>query len=155
MTLHKNLRAALVVGVAVILTAGTAAAQAGMGLARLAGNVVDQAGNPIPGSLVPARIWSRKPRSRSRRCGRSFRTIRGRPASGSVPPASGPEARRCDHRVKSRAGAKRSGCGANRRRSAAPVASTIDVPAERAGHGVRARPLDARRWVCTIPYGGK
>jgi len=54
MTLHKNLRAALVLGAAVILTAGTASAQAGMGLARLAGNVVDQAGNPIPGAKILA-----------------------------------------------------------------------------------------------------
>jgi len=54
MTFQKSLKIALSVGVAAILTAGTASAQAGMGLARLAGNVEDMAGNPIPGAKILA-----------------------------------------------------------------------------------------------------
>jgi tetratricopeptide (TPR) repeat protein len=54
MTLHKTLRIAFIVGLAVVWTAGTAAGQAGMGLARLAGTVLDQAGNPVAGAKILA-----------------------------------------------------------------------------------------------------
>ena len=51
----KNaLTIAIALAAAVALTAGTAAAQAGMGLARLAGFVQDTAGKPIPGAKVVA-----------------------------------------------------------------------------------------------------
>lgn len=51
---HKTLRLALAVGAAIVLAAGTASGQAGMGLARLVGNVEDLAGNPIPGAKILA-----------------------------------------------------------------------------------------------------
>lgn len=47
-------RIAIAIGIAVVLTAGTASAQAGMGLARLSGVVVDTAGKPIPGVKIVA-----------------------------------------------------------------------------------------------------
>jgi len=52
--MKNGLRIAAAVAVAVVLTAGTASAQAGMGLARLVGNVVDLAGNPIRGAKILA-----------------------------------------------------------------------------------------------------
>ena len=52
--MKNGLRLAAAIAVAVVLTAGTASAQAGMGLARLVGNVVDLAGNPIPGAKILA-----------------------------------------------------------------------------------------------------
>ncbi|MBN2206973.1 MAG: tetratricopeptide repeat protein [Candidatus Aminicenantes bacterium] len=54
MRFMRTLRAAAWIGAALILTAATASAQAGMGLARLVGNVEDLAGNPIPGAKILA-----------------------------------------------------------------------------------------------------
>lgn len=52
--MKNGLRIAAAIAVAVVLTAGTASAQAGMGLARLVGNVEDLAGNPIPDAKILA-----------------------------------------------------------------------------------------------------
>jgi tetratricopeptide (TPR) repeat protein len=54
MNLKANLRTAGMLGLALILTAGTAAAQAGMGMARINGVVLDTAGNPVPGAKIVA-----------------------------------------------------------------------------------------------------